>query len=106
MIDHRKKFDNALSTISGELAELGSTLSRLESDLAVSRNVIKKLWKQLLKVERKAQENDQQSCKECLEISGIPDGVKLDWLEETVCKIFNEIDTPVNAKNIESFHPP
>ena len=88
--------------VSGKLAELRSKFSCLEFDLVGSRNVNETLAKQLSKVERNAWQNEEFSRKICLEISGIPDSVKLHQLEETVCNVFSETGAPINARNIES----
>ena len=46
----------------------------------------------------------QYSGRECLEISGIPESIHDDELEDCVLKIFNECDTPVDPANIEACH--
>ena len=64
-----------------------------------------KLTKQLILVERKYWANEQYSRRECLEISGIPESIQDDDLEDCVLKIFNECDTPVDPVNIEPCYP-
>ena len=39
VLDYKEKFDSILSAIFGELKELKTEFSKLESDLAISRNV-------------------------------------------------------------------
>ena len=39
-----------------------------------------------------------------LEISGIPQFIQVDDLEDCVTKIFNECDTPVDPANVEACH--
>ena len=53
-------------------------------------------------VERKCWANEQYSRRECLEISGIPESIQDDELEDCVSKIFNECDIPVDPANIEA----
>ena len=55
-------------------------------------------------VERKCWANKQYSRRECLEISGIPESVQDNDLDDCVTKIFNECDTPVDPANIEACH--
>ena len=55
-------------------------------------------------VERKCWANEQYSRRECLEISGIPESIQDDDLEDYITKIFNECDTPVDPANIEACH--
>ena len=104
VLDYKERFDSTLSAITDELKELKTDFRKLESDLAISRNVNDKLTKQLILVERKCWANEQYSRRECLEISGIPESIQDDDLEDCVTKIFNECDTPVDPANIEAFH--
>ena len=104
LLDYKKRFDSTLSAITDELKELKTDFRKLESDLAISRNVNDKLTKQLILVERKCWANEQYSRRECLEISGIPESIQDDDLEDCVTKIFNECDTPVDPANIEACH--
>ena len=55
-------------------------------------------------VERKCWANEQYSRRDYLDISGIPESIKDDDLEDCVLKIFNECDTPVDPANIEACH--
>ena len=55
-------------------------------------------------VERKCWENEQYSRREYLEISGIPESIQDDDLEDCLLKIFSECNTPVDPANIESSH--
>ena len=89
---------------SNELKELKTDFCKLESELAISRNVNNKLTKQLILAERKCWANEQYSRRECLEISGIPKSIQDYDLEVCVTKIFNECDTPVDLANIEACH--
>ena len=60
-----------------ELKELKTDFCKLESELAISRNVNNKLTKQLILAERKCWANEQYSRRECLEISGIPKSIQM-----------------------------
>ena len=60
-----------------ELKELKTDFCKLESELAISRNVNNKLTKQLILAERKCWANEQYSHRECLEISGIPKSIQM-----------------------------
>ena len=104
VLDYKERFDSTLSAITDELKELKTDFRKLESDLAISRNVNDKLTKQLILVERKCWANEQYSRRECLEISGIPESIQDDDLEDCVTKILNECNTPVDPANIEGCH--
>ena len=86
------------------LLELKTDFRQLESVLAISRSVDSKLTKQLILVERKCWVNEQYSRQECLKISGIPESIQDDDLENCDLKICNECDTPVDLENIEACH--
>ena len=68
VLDYKERFDSTLSAITDELKELKIDFCKLESDLAITRNVNDKLLKQFILVERKCWANEQYSCRECLEI--------------------------------------
>ena len=104
VLDYKERFDSTLSAITDELKELNTDFRKFESDLAINRNVNDKLTKQLILVERKCWANEQYSRRECLEISGIPESIQDDDLEDYITKIFNECDTPVDPANIEACH--
>ena len=104
VLDYKERFDSTLPAITDESKEIKTDIRKLESDLAIRRNLNDKLTKQLILVERKCWANEQYSRRECLEISGIPESIQDDDLEDYVTKIFNECDTPVDPANIEACH--
>ena len=55
-------------------------------------------------LERKCAANEQYSWREYLEISGIPDSISNNNLEETVFRIFNETRVTVNSRDVEACH--
>ena len=93
-----------MSAENDDLKELKTNFGELETNLAVSRNINKKLTQQLILVERKCWANEQCSRRECLEISGISESVQDDVLEDCNLKIINECDTQVDPANIEAYH--
>ena len=102
VLDYKDKVDTALTNINKELTELRNKFTKLESDLAISKNINSKLSSQLTKVERKRWANEQYSRRECLEISGIPDIISQNDLESKVCDIFRECDVDIDPVNIEA----
>ena len=52
--------------------------------------------------ERKCWASEQYSRKECLEISGIPESVSDNALEDKIQGVFRGIDVKVDTENIES----
>ena len=76
----------------------------MESQLLVTRRANDNLVKQNRILERKCAANEQYSRRECLVISGIPDSIPNNNLEETVLKIFNETGVTVNSRDVEACH--
>ena len=58
----------------------------------------------LVATERKCWANKQYSKRECLEISGIPESVSDNALEDKIQGVLRGIDAEVDTENIESCH--
>ena len=58
----------------------------------------------LVATERKCWANEQYSKRECLEISGIPESVSDNALEDKIQGVLRGIDAEVDTENIESCH--
>ena len=58
VIDYQNKFDTVLNNINSELLDLKNKVTKLESDLEISRNVNNKLVDQVTRLERKCWENE------------------------------------------------
>ena len=84
VLDYQHKFDNSLGSINAELLEVETKFTKMESELAIPRNVNVKLVARLVVTERKCWDNEQYSRKECLEISGIPESVSDKALEDKI----------------------
>ena len=75
----------------------------MESDLAISRNINVKLVEHLVVTERKCWANEQYSRREYLEISGIPESVSDNTLEDKIQEVLRGTDE-VDTENIKSCH--
>ena len=53
VLDYKDKFETTLTKINKELTDVRNKFTKLESDLAISKNINSKLSSQLTKVERK-----------------------------------------------------
>ena len=104
VLDYQHKFDNSLGSINAKLLELKTKFTKMESDLTIFRNVNVKLMERLVVTERKYWANEQYSTKECLEISGIPESVRDNALEDKIQGVLRGIDAEVDSENIESCH--
>ena len=95
------KFQKSLEEVSQKIEEMNN---ELYSELKISQNVSNLLQERIIKLERSYWQNEQYSRRECLEISGIPDSIGQDELEDTIRYILSEIDVEVPAKRIEACH--
>ena len=100
-LEYQAKFDNTLSNINRELSEFRNDFKKIESELSVSKNVNSKLHERVVALERQGWGNNQYSRRECLEITGVPDSVSNDDLEETIIKIFDKLNVAIDPSNIE-----
>ena len=104
VLDYQHKFDNSLGSINAELLELKTKFTKMESDLAISRNINVKLVERLVVTGRKCWASEQYSRRECLKISGIPESVSDNALEDKIQGVLRGIDVEVDIENIESCH--
>ena len=93
-----------MGSINAELLKLNTKFTKMESDITISRNVNVKLMERLVVTERKCWANEQYSRRECLEISGIPESVSDNALEDKIQGVLRGIDAEVDTENIESCH--
>ena len=104
VLDYQHKFDNSLGSVNAELLELKTKFTTTEYDHAISRNVNVKLVKRLVVTERKCWANEQCSRRECLEITGIPESVSDNALEDKIQGVLRGTDLEVDTENIKSCH--
>ena len=87
VVEYQNKFDKMLSITNTEITSLKYRFTKVESQLLITRRVNDNLVKENRILERKCVANEQYLRRECLEISGIPDNILNNNLEETVLKI-------------------
>ena len=104
VLDYQHKFDTSPGSINAELLELKTKFTKIESVLTISPNVNVKLIERLVVTERKCWANEQYARRECLEISGPPESVSDDTLEDKIQGVLRAIDAEVDTENIESCH--
>ena len=93
-----------ISTRTAEVKDLSSYVNKLETDIAIVKNVNSRLVEQLVQTEQQCWENAQYYRRECLELMGIPTSVKDDVLEEKVCGIFHELGVEIGQLKIQACH--
>ena len=62
------------------------------------------MHERVVALERQCWVNNKYSRRECSEITGVPDSVNNDDLEETSIKNFDKLDVAVGSSNIENYH--
>ena len=100
MLDYQHKFDSSPGSINAKLLELKTKFTRMESDYAVSWNVNVKLVERLVVTEQKCWVNEQYSRMKCLEISGIPESVSDNALEDKIRGVLPGIDVEVDTESM------
>ena len=76
----------------------------MELQLLVTKSADDNLVKQNRILEKKCAANKLYSYRECVEISGIPDGNSNNNLEQTLLKIIKETGVTVNSRDAEACH--
>ena len=87
-----------------EVRKLNDSISKLHSELAVTKIVNNLLVTRLSTLERQCRANAQYSRRECLDIVGIPRGVSGEVLEEKVLNIFGKRGCDISPDRIEACH--
>ena len=87
-----------------EVCALNEKFTTLESQLLITKNVNSLLQERVIDLERQCWANAQYSRRECLEVSGIPNTIKQDELENKVLTIFKKVGCDIKNENIEACH--
>ena len=90
-LEYQSKFNSTLANIDKDIGELRNDFKKLEADLAISRSANTKLRDRIISLECQCCSNSQYSRRECLEITGLPDNINNEDLEEKVLMIFEKI---------------
>jgi len=99
------KSENAhLRDLTLQLKDIDIKISKIHSDLEISKNVSNLLHNRVISLERKLADQAQYSRRECLEITGIPTSVTNTDLEDRILSIFDKINVEVSAKDVEACH--
>ena len=96
--------DKLINRISALETSFEESIEKISSELVIAKHVNTKHQERIVTLEKKAWENEQYSRRECLEITGIPETVQNECLEEKVCKILKTIDIDIDTRQIEACH--
>ena len=91
-----------ITNLTTEVKDLLGYFKKLESDLAVTKNVNSKLMDRLVQTERQCWANAQYSRRDTIEVIGIPSSIRDKDLEDKVHNIFGEIGENVNERDIQA----
>ena len=98
----QSKLDEANKHVVEEIYKLSDAILKLQSELAVSRQVNSLLSNRLNSIERQDWENAQHSSRECLKVLSISSEVDVDVLEDNVLNIFGKLDCNIPPERIEA----
>ena len=85
-----ERHEEHMENLVAEIRKLTSSFAKLESELAISKNITTALSGRLVQMERQCCANAQYSWRECVELVGIPSSVHQNQLEDSVSKIFDK----------------
>ena len=77
---------------------------KLEAELAVSKSVDSNLCEKITTLKRQFWASNQYSRRKCLDISGIPENIENEDLENLTLQLLEKIDISVDPENIEDCH--
>ena len=100
-IDDKNSSNNELLE---EIHKFNDNFSKLQSELAVTKQVSTELTKRIVALERQCWANAQYSRKECSEVVGIPRQVDHNLLETKVLSIFEKIGCTNDPGFIDDCH--
>ena len=87
----QERTKGVINSLIEEMKNLNENFKKLESDVAVVKNVNNILCKQIVSVERHRWKNAQYSQHECVEVVELPSSIADDQLENTVCRVLQHI---------------
>ena len=93
-----------ITNLTTKVKDLLGYFKKLESDLAVTKNVNSKFMERVVQTERQCWANAQYSRRGTIEVIGIPSSIRDKDLEDKVRNIFGEIGVNINERDIQSCH--
>ena len=77
---------------------------KLQSNIAIVKNVNNKLEEKIVYLEKNQAKGEQYSCRNNVEISGIPNSIPDKDLENTVISICKDSGVEIDPKDVEGCH--
>ena len=99
-----ERHEEHMENLVAEVRKLISSFAKLESELAISKNITTVLSGRLVEMERQCWASAQYSPRECVEIIGLTSPVHQNQLEDSDCKIFDKLNCNIVKDNLEYCH--
>ena len=93
-----------ITNLATEVKDLLGYFKKLESDLAVTKNVNSKLMERVVQTKKQCWANAQYSRRDTIEVIRIPSSIRDKDLEDKVRNIFGEIGVNVSERDIQACH--
>ena len=95
---------NQISKLNDIITQLHSTNEKIRSELAVVKNVNKKLEVRIINLEKNQAKSEQYSRRNNIELSGIPNDIPEDNLDKVLIDICHDSGLEIEPKDIEGCH--
>ena len=115
-LEYQSKFNSTLANIDKDMSELRNDFKKLEADLVISRAVNTKLrdnnfpraseleCSSASVLQNVSTPECQYSSRESQEITGLPDDINNEDLEEKARMIFEKLNVTADSSNVEDCH--
>ena len=94
-LEYQSKFSSILANVDKDIGELR---------IALSRSINTKLRDRIIPLECQCWSNSQYSRHELLKITGLPDNINNEDLEEKALMIFKKLEVTVDSSNVDDCH--
>ena len=86
VLNYDKTMESTLADLNKEISKINKNFEKLESELSISKTVNNALHKRVIQLEKQCWRNEQYSCRECIEVVGLPDSTT----DNEVCSVFKK----------------
>ena len=100
----KKSLCTHIKELTETVNQLLSKNKRVSSDLAIQKTECGNLEKKVKSLEIQISKDEHYNCRNCVEISGIPDTTNDDNLEGTIIEACKDINIDVSETDIEACH--
>ena len=98
------KLSDQIHKLTEEIDQISLENRKLTSELVITKNVNSRLEERIINLEKNQAKGEQYSRRNNVELSGIPNSICDEDLENTVINICKESGINVDARDIEGYH--